>query len=123
MNLTQFLDLLDDTSRPVAFSDTIGLIDSHYRFTPTAFQNGSVENAANQNNGSCKILSFGNLYHLSQQQTLRCFGDFYQGVINSPDGDDHQNIRQFMVNGWEGVKFEGDALAPVNLSAVSLEAK
>jgi hypothetical protein len=23
---------------------------------------------------------------------------------------DHQNIRQFMQNGWDGIKFEGDAL-------------
>ncbi|MGL5142536.1 MAG: HopJ type III effector protein, partial [Acinetobacter baumannii] len=23
---------------------------------------------------------------------------------------DHQNIRQFMQNGWDGVKFEGQAL-------------
>ena len=27
-------------------------------------------------------------------------------MVKNPDGDDHQNIRNFMKNGWEGVPFE-----------------
>lgn len=117
MNLSQFLDLLDDTSKTVVFSDSIAIIDSLYTFTPITFQNGNVVNAAGENNGSCKILSFGHLLHLSEQQTLRCFGEFYQEVVDSTEGNDHQNIRQFMLHGWSGVVFDGCALKAVNLSS------
>ena len=97
------------------------MIDSLYHFTPTAFRNGNVENSAEQNHGSCKILSFGKIQQLDEQQTLRCFGGFYQGVINSPGGNDHQNIRQFMLSGWGGVLFMGEALTPVNVTVASTE--
>ncbi|GAK84871.1 type III effector HopPmaJ [Vibrio ponticus] len=40
------------------------------------------------------------------------FGDFYRkDVLGNPDGDDHQNIRNFIAHGWNGIKFEGQALA------------
>jgi ribosome-associated protein YbcJ (S4-like RNA binding protein) len=110
LNLPQFLDLLNDSSRQVEFDDSIALIDSLYQFTPTAFRNGDAVSSADQNFGSCKILSFGQIQQFDVQQTLRCFGDFYQGVIDTPEGDDHQNIRQFMLHGWNGVVFEGSAL-------------
>lgn len=116
MNLSQFLSQLNNLSGQVEFSDSIALIDSRYQFTPTAFRNGNLENSAQQNHGSCKILSFGQIQQLDEQQTLRCFGDTYQGVVDSPEGDDHQNIRQFMLQGWNGVVFEGHALTPIETS-------
>ena len=122
MKLTHFLKLLDDPASKVEFGDSIALIDSLYQFTPTAFRNGNAQSTAEQNHGSCKILSFGQIQQLNQQQTLRCFGAFYRGVIDSPDGDDHQNIRQFMLHGWRGVIFDANALAPVNLSPAATEA-
>jgi hypothetical protein len=40
-------------------------------------------------------------------------GEYYAGVLQTPDGDDHQNIRNFMASGWRGVLFpEGLALSP-----------
>jgi ribosome-associated protein YbcJ (S4-like RNA binding protein) len=119
MNLVQFLNSLDDSSQVVEFSDSMELIDSLYKFTPTAFRNGNVENSADQNHGSCKILSFARLQQLDKLQTLRCFGAFYQSVLDSPSGDDHQNIRQFDLNGWDGVVFEGDALAAFSNTTTS----
>ncbi|MFI8142771.1 HopJ type III effector protein, partial [Acinetobacter baumannii] len=38
------------------------------------------------------------------------FAEHYASVLATPEGTDHQNIRQFMQNGWDGVKFEGQAL-------------
>jgi HopJ type III effector protein len=38
------------------------------------------------------------------------FAEHYQAVLKTPDGTDHQNIRQFMLHGWEGIVFEGHAL-------------
>lgn len=95
----------------ISFEQSIALIDALYEFTPTAFRNGSEQNSAGQNNGSCKLLSFASLHQLSAPQTLQLFGDFYRkDVLENPTGVDHQNIRQFMQHGWDGVSFEGCAL-------------
>jgi ribosome-associated protein YbcJ (S4-like RNA binding protein) len=122
LNLSEFLDLLNDSSKQVEFDDSIALIDSLYQFTPTAFRNGDAVSASDQNYGSCKILSFGQIQQFDVQQTLRCFGAFYQGVVDTPVGVDHQNIRQFMLHGWSGVVFEGTALTAFTPSSESAQA-
>ena len=111
MELESFLQRLDDAPDSIAFNDAIALIDARYDFTPTAFTNGATRNEAGQNNGSCKLFSFAKLNGLTQQQTLACFGDYYRkDVLGNPDGTDHQNIRNFMKTGWDGVEFNGSAL-------------
>jgi len=92
------------------FNDVINYIESKYTHTPTAFTNGAQENAADQNQGSAKVLAFGQLEGLSVEDTLKLFAEHYQSVLATPEGTDHQNIRQFMTNGWEGVSFEGSVL-------------
>ena len=99
------------TQRPVDFHTVISVIDTHYDFTPTAFQNGKLHNEAGQNNGSCKVFAFAKLHQLSIQATLNAFGDYYtQEVLQNPEGDNHGNIRNFMQTGWEGIQFEGEPL-------------
>jgi HopJ type III effector protein len=95
----------------ITFEEVIDLIDAHYKFTPTAFTNGTLHNPAGQNNGSCKIFQFALLNNLTKDETLSCFGHFYrEHVLGNPTGTDHQNIRNFMVSGVEGVQMEGVAL-------------
>jgi hypothetical protein len=95
----------------ITFQEVIDFIDAHYNFTPTAFTNGTLHNPAGQNNGSCKIFQFALLNNLTTNETLNCFGHFYrEHVLQNPEGTDHQNIRNFMVSGFEGVKMEGVAL-------------
>jgi len=111
MELTTFLQRLNEAPASVAFSDTIAIIDAQYGFAPAAFKNGSLFNEAGQNNGSCKIFSFARMHGLSEQQTLHCFGDYYRkDVLGNPGGGDHQNIRNFMKTGWAGIAFDSDAL-------------
>ena len=101
------------TTQPqqLQFQEIIDYIDAHYSFAPTAFTNGELYNAAGQNNGSCKIFSFALLNNLTKEQTLHCFGHFYsEHVLQNPEGTDHQNIRNFMVSGFDGLKMEGVAL-------------
>ncbi|HEY8609094.1 MAG TPA: HopJ type III effector protein [Noviherbaspirillum sp.] len=113
MTLDDFLHRVRTQPATIEFSDTMGVIDTHFAFTPTAFVNGAVRNEAGQNNGSCKLLAFARLHGLDAQQTLACFGAYYrQDVLGSPGGSDHQNIRNFMKTGWDGVRFEADALQP-----------
>jgi hypothetical protein len=112
MNLDDFLKQLEQNPEQIEFSETMAVIEENYNFTPSAFTNGNTVNEADTNNGSCKIFSFGLLHELSEQQTLACFGGYYRDdVLGNPEGDDHQNIRNFMVSGWNGIRFSGSALA------------
>ena len=105
------LDQLKNKPEDINFKEVIAYIDEHYDFAPTKFKNGNLVNEANENNGSCKIFSFAKLNHFSKEETLFLFGAFYrEDVLGNPEGNDHQNIRNFMEFGWEGISFEGDAL-------------
>ena len=111
MNLETFLTKLNNEPNQVAFTETMATIEENYTFTPTTFTNGETNNQADTNNGSCKIFAFGLLNKLNEEQTLACFGDYYrQDVLQNPEGDDHQNIRNFMSHGWKGISFESEAL-------------
>lgn len=111
MNPNTFLKLLNDDAASVAFDDTMAAIASAYDFTPTAFTNGELRNEAGQNSRSCQLFAFARMHHLSEAQTLACFGAYYRDeVLKNPQGTDHQNIRNFMKHGWSGVTFEGEPL-------------
>ena len=105
------LEQLEKSPETIIFKDIIAYIDENYDLTPTKFINGNTTNEANQNNGSCKVFSFAQLKNLSKEQTLSLFGEFYrEDVLNNPDGTDHQNIRNFIEFGWDGISFDGEAL-------------
>ncbi len=107
----KLLQAIKEHPETVSFQEVIAYIDEHYEFTPTRFVNGVTINEAGQNNGSCKVFSFAKLHGLTAEQTLALFGDYYRkDVLENPEGTDHQNIRNFMLKGWEGIRFEGDAL-------------
>ena len=97
-------------ARSLTFKEVIEFIETYYQHQPTAFKNGEAYNEATQNQGSAKVFSFAKLNNLSKEDTLYLFAEHYQAVLNTPNGTDHQNIRQFMAHGWAGVVFEGQAL-------------
>lgn len=109
MNLSEFLQQIGQNPE-LDFEDTIQVISDNYRYTPAGFKNGEIYNEAGQNEGSCKIFAFAQLNQLSQEQTLLCFGRFYQDVLKTPEGNDHGNIRNFMQSGWDGIQFDQPAL-------------
>ncbi|MDO8939533.1 MAG: HopJ type III effector protein [Methylicorpusculum sp.] len=103
--------------QPVSFTDVIAVIQENYDYTPTEFHNGldqnKLINEAGKNEGSCKIFAFARLNELTQDETLGLFGDYYRkDVLNNPEGSDHQNIRNFMRYGWEGIYFKSQPLTP-----------
>ncbi|EON75164.1 Type III effector HopPmaJ [Lunatimonas lonarensis] len=107
------LDQIRENPEKIAFSEVIAFIDTTYLFTPTRFTNGDTTNEAGQNNGSCKVLFFAQLQELDEGTTLHLFGDYYRSdVLGDPQGNNHQNIRNFMRHGWKGVRFEGTPLVP-----------
>lgn len=106
--LITLIEKLKNHSLP--FKAVIEFIETYYQHQPTAFKNGEAQNEAAQNQGSAKVFAFAQLNNLSKEDTLRLFAEHYQSVLNTPDGTDHQNIRQFMLHGWSGIVFEGTAL-------------
>ena len=75
------------------------------------FKTELQHNAAGENSGSCKLFAFAQLQNLSEAETLACFGAYYyEEVLENPEGTNHQNIRNFMITGWDGIHFEGEAL-------------
>ena len=93
-----------------AFAETQAFIEAHYHYQPSAFHNGTLENAAGQNEGSCKTLGLALLEGLSLEETLLGFGEHYRSVLATPDGNDHGNIRALMDSGLAGVRFEREPL-------------
>lgn len=115
MTIQEFKTKLTENPKAVAFSETIELIETHYDFTPTAFINGDLKNQAGENSGSCKVFAFAKTQSLTKQQTLACFGVFYfEEVLNDPTGTSHQNIRNFMTHGFDGLTINGTALTKSN---------
>ncbi|MDT8371756.1 MAG: HopJ type III effector protein [Gammaproteobacteria bacterium] len=111
MTIDDFLLKLDQNPEQIEFSETMDVIDDNYNFTPAKFSNGDTLNEENQNNGSCKIFAFGLLNSLNEHQTLACFGSYYRDdVLAHPESNDHQNIRNFIKSGWDGIHFSSAAL-------------
>ena len=106
--IDQLLSQLNN--KEIKFSDVLQFIEAHYTHTPAAFKNGEQLNAATENQGSAKVLRFAQLNKLSETDTLRLFAEHYDDVVATPNAVNHQNIRQFMQSGWEGVRFESEAL-------------
>lgn len=115
MTVSEFIEKLKTDARNVSFEETIAVIDANYQFTPIAFSNGNQINNTNENNGSCKIFAFAKLNQLNKLQTLACFGSYYfEDVLKNPEGNDHQNIRNFIEFGWDRIHFENEPLSPIN---------
>ncbi len=116
MSLEAFIEKIH-SGDPVSFTETMAVITDNYHYQPSQFSNGMGDkkliNDAGSNEGSCKIFAFAQIHKLTPQQTLELFGDYYRNdVLLNPDGNDHQNIRNFMEFGWEGIDFEQPALTP-----------
>ena len=111
MTTRTFKDKLKTEPKNITFSETMTVIESNYKFTPTAFTNGELKNEAGQNSGSCKVFAFALKEGLTKEETLACFGAYYfDEVLQQPNGSGHQNIRNFMNTGFEGLSFDGEAL-------------
>ncbi len=113
MSIEEFIAKLNKSPNNIDFKETIAVIDANYNFTPTDFENGELKNEAGQNSGSCKLFSFAQIQGFNNEQTLQCFGDYYRiDVLQHPAATDHQNIRNFIKFGWQGIRFNGVALSP-----------
>lgn len=113
LNSQTLIEKIKNTPDQVKFKEVIAVIEDEYEFTPVSFTNGEQANGINENNGSCKIFSFATIHKLDEAETLNLFGDFYRvDVLENPEASDHQNIRQFIKNGWSGITFNAIALAP-----------
>ena len=111
MTLQDFKTKLATTPSEIDFTDTMAVIESLYTFTPSSFTNGDLRNESGENSGSCKLFAFAKDHGLNKMDTLSCFGRYYtEDVLNNPNGTYHQNIRNFMQHGWDGITFDVNPL-------------
>ena len=95
----------------MTFSDFTNLIDQEYEFINISFKNNGLINSKEENQGSAKVFCFGLMHSLSEEDTIRCFGEHYQFVIDDPENNNsHLNIRSFISNGWKGILINQNAL-------------
>mmetsp|Transcript_15487 Transcript_15487/g.33703 ORF Transcript_15487/g.33703 Transcript_15487/m.33703 type:complete len:210 (+) Transcript_15487:101-730(+) len=107
---------LEMSGDDIMFEDVIEIIDKYYEDGLIEFKNGDMNNAPGENVGSAKVLSYAALSGMDKEETLKLWGQYYRDVKATPDGTDHQNIRNFIKYGWEGVPFEnGIALTKKNV--------
>jgi hypothetical protein len=99
-----FLHLL--TRNEFQFETTLAFIELHYDFSASSFNNGGIENSAEQNQGSCKVFALAQLIELSKQQALCCFGQHYRDVLATPDVDNHHNLRRVLMEGLADIRFD-----------------
>ena len=115
MTVAELLEQLRRAPESVEFPQVMEVIAQNYSYTPTRFSNGAVVNEAGSNEGSCKLFAFAQLNALSEMETLALFGHYYRDdVLGNPAGDDHANIRNFILDGWIGIRFDGSPLQPLN---------
>lgn len=110
MTIEEFKTKLKENPTSIVFAETMQVIEENYNFTPTAFTNGDIKNAVGENSGSCKLFAFAKTQKLTKKETLFCFGEHYQNVLGDKNGTSHQNIRNFMQTGFEGLSFTTDTL-------------
>ncbi len=110
MIIQEFKTKLKSNPISINFAETMQVIDENYNFSPTTFTNGTIKNEAGTNSGSCKLFAYAKLQKLTKEETLFCFGEHYQSVLDDVNGDSHQNIRNFMKTGFDGLSFNGTAL-------------
>jgi hypothetical protein len=103
MYLAEFLTAIRQPEH--RFADTLAFIDTHYHYTPSAFNNAGLHNPAGSNQGSCKILGLAVLEKLSTDDALLAFAEHYAYVLATPDETEHANIRQLLKHGLEAVHF------------------
>jgi len=110
MTVEEFKTKLKTNPSKIVFAETVQIIEDNYSFTPTAFTNGEIKNNLGENLGSCKLLAFAMHQQFTKEETLNCFGEHYQNVLSDENGTSHQNIRNFIKTGFEGLSFQGKVL-------------
>lgn len=112
MTIEAFKNKLRNAPQTIEFFETMEIIEVNYNFSPVGFTNGDLQNKSGENSGSCKLFAFAKAQDLTKEETLACFGRFYfDEVLNDPNGTGHQNIRNFIRTGFEGLFFEEEPLS------------
>lgn len=91
-------------AHPIFEANLFDIYDK-FAITPVPFKNGGLENKTGENSASAAIFAYAAEMGLSDGETLELFGEHLQAVTNNPDGNDHENIRQFMKTGHNGIEY------------------
>jgi hypothetical protein len=58
MTIQDFKNKLKENPKTIDFSETMSVIRTNYKFTPTSFVNGNTKSNSEQNLGSYKVFAF-----------------------------------------------------------------
>lgn len=94
------------------FNDVLNFIDNHYITQAVSFKNGKLINGSHENQASARVLSLAKIFALSEEETLSLYAEHYQSVLADPKGKGHENIRNFMEYGWDGITLNKLAIIP-----------
>lgn len=117
----------EDCLTGVRFAEVLQIVDKfdvnpYAGYTSGKGTQTEMHNAPGQNVASAKVFYLCSSLNTSKEATLRLFCEHYERVLNEPDGSSHQNIRNFMRDGWSGIEFDGPILLDngeqVNVAAV-----
>lgn len=115
MGIKELIERVRRAPEIIEFEEVVRVIEDNYDYHPTRFTNGDIVNEAGSNEGSCKIFHFAQQNNLSETETLALFGSYYRDdVLGNPGGEDHPNIREFILDGWLGIGFDGVVLTAKN---------
>jgi len=122
-NSPESLDSLLDNHD--SFEHVLKLIDCHFTVGAFSFGIGNVENKANENQNSFKVLVAAKFLGLNSDATVKLWGQHYHHVIADPTGSSHGNLRQFLKYGWEVVRLPPllDVLLDISPAAEAFVAK
>jgi len=107
----------EPTQRP-RLNATIAGIRSMYDVPPQAFSVGGHENSPGENEGSLAIFGFAKMHNLHNNQVFSMFCEAGDEVLANPEGTDHPNIRAFIGDNFDGVRFPGGGI--VNYPEIQL---
>jgi hypothetical protein len=108
-----FLAAAHRSPNSFAFSSVMDMIKKHFDQREVKWSNGETTNDAGQNAGAAAVYSLAAMAGLDEKRALELFAEHYRDVLNTPEANDHANIRNFMVHGWKGIDFmEGYSLVP-----------
>lgn len=110
-----------DMRNTLPFSSSIFNIHNEYKYTPKPFEIEYIRSEGKGTEGSAKILAYAQINNLNTEQTLFLFGEHYQNVLDTPNGDNHKNIRALIKYGIAKVTFpEGYPIEKRNKSLESV---
>lgn len=113
MDTNQLREKINDlvgTGKNGGFDNIIAFIDENFEFIDCVMTINQINSFVGQNVKSKKIYATAILLEVDITEALTWFGKYYRDVCNTPNQDNHANIRNVIRVGIENVYFSIEGL-------------